>query len=255
MSDWDAQRYHRVSDPQVSWGRRVVERLAPAPGERVLDLGCGTGRLTAEIAAGAPGVVVVGVDRSTAMLNVNGGPPRRMRVQADGTALPFLPAFDAVFSNATLHWILDHDAVFRNVRDVLVPGGRFVAQCGGEGNLRALLDRAHALMTSPPFADRFRGWADPWQFAGARTTRARLARAGFVELDVWIEPAPTPLRTPDAYAEFVECVCIRHHLERLTPRDRGDFVRMLTDKAAADDPPYTLDYQRLNIVARKPGPA
>ncbi len=269
MTDWDAGRYHRISDPQVSWGRRVVERLAPFPGERILDLGCGTGRLTAEIAR-TSGVFVVGLDRSAAMLAAADGVdsadtdsadsaddagrgPARMRVRGDGAALPFRPAFDAVFSNAALHWMTDHVAVFRSVHGVLVPGGRFVAQCGGEGNLRLLLDRAHALMRSPRFAGRFRGWRDPWEFAGESATRARLARAGFEDVDVWLEPAPTMFEGPEAFAEFVSCVCVRDHLDRLRPDERGDFVAGLTAQAATDDPPFTLDYRRLNIVARKPG--
>ena len=266
MTDWDAGRYHRISDPQVSWGRRVVERLAPSPGERILDLGCGTGRLTAGIAA-RTGIFVVGLDRSAAMLAAAdagdpvdtdsaddvGRGPARLRVRGDGAALPFRPAFGAVFSNAALHWMADHEAVFRSVHEVLVPGGRFVAQCGGEGNLRLLLDRAHALMRGPRFVERFRGWRQPWEFAGESATRARLARAGFEDVDVWLEPAPTTFEGPEAFAEFVSCVCVRDHLDRLTPDEGGDFVAGLTAQAAADDPPFTLDYRRLNIVARKPG--
>lgn len=255
MSDWDARLYHRLSDPQVSWGRRVAERLAPAAGERILDLGCGTGRLTTEIAAAAPRLFVVGVDPSTAMLSVDGGAPAPYgRVRGDGAALPFVDNFfDAVFTNAALHWITDHDALFRSVHRVLAPGGRFVAQCGGAGNLRILLQRTHALMESPRFADRFREWKDPWEFADVPTTRERLARAGFERVDAWLEPAPTTLDGPDAFADFISCVCVRHHIEKLPAARRGLFVRALTGLAAGDDPPYTLDYSRLNILARKPG--
>src|SRR5580765_162984 len=113
MSDWDAAKYHRISDPQLAWGRAVAGRLAPVVGERILDLGCGTGRLTEEIAR-APGITVVGLDRSTAMLrqactrgltpgtrgqtSVVGLPTY---VLGDGAHLPFVEAFDAIFSAAT----------------------------------------------------------------------------------------------------------------------------------------------------------
>src|SRR5688500_9570693 len=130
MSDWDAARYHRISDPQVAWGRTVAARLAPVAGERILDLGCGTGRLTEEIAA-TPGIFVVGLDPSAAMLRE--AVSRQVRGQtwgqtpvldsyntlayarADGSALPFVDAFDAVFSAATFHWIPDHDRLFASI--------------------------------------------------------------------------------------------------------------------------------------------
>jgi trans-aconitate 2-methyltransferase len=251
MPDWDASRYHRLSDPQVAWGRAVLKRLDPNPGERILDLGCGTGRLTREI-AGQPGIRVVGLDRSAAMVAETAGQPgRRMLVRADGAALPFVSAFDAVFSAATFHWILDHDRLFASVHTALKAGGRLVAQCGGEGNLRRLIGRTHRLMAEPRYASCFGTWSDPWIFAGVAETRARLERAGYTDIDVSIEDAPTTLPGHEAFADFISCVCVRYHVDRLPADVRASFVGALTDQAATDDPAYTLDYQRLNIHARK----
>jgi trans-aconitate methyltransferase len=255
MTDWDAQRYHRLSDPQLGWGRRVLLRLAPAPGERILDVGCGTGRLTVEIAQAAPGVRVVGVDRSGAML----GEAARSAgldgilgyVRADGVRLPFAGAFDAVFSAATFHWIQDHPALFAAVHAALRKRGRLVAQCGGEGNLARLLDRTHELMNSARFRQFFSGWTDPWVFAGIDDTRVRLAAAGFTDIEVSLEPAPTRLAGAEAYRDFIACVCVRHHIDRLPPVERAEFVEALADGASTDDPPFTLDYWRLNIAARR----
>jgi len=252
MADWDATRYHRLSNPQLAWGVKVLARLAPRPGERILDLGCGTGRLTAEI-AGQSGNSVVGLDRSEAMLaEASRGPGRRLFVRGDGIGLPFAEAFEAVFSAATFHWILDHDALFASVASVLRPGGRLVAQCGGQGNLQRLLDRTHRLMRDPRYATCFGAWTDPWTFAGIRETEARLARAGVRDIDVSLEPAPTPLDGHEAFADFIACVCVRHHVDRLPAGMRAAFVDELADEASADDPPFTLDYWRLNISARKP---
>ena len=166
MSDWDASKYHRISEPQFEWGQRVLARLEAGPDERILDLGCGTGRLTTQIAASVPRGRVVGLDRSGAMLAVaRASRDERVRpaayVQADGAAVPFAHAFDAVFSAATLHWIPDHQRVFDSVRDALRPGGRFIAQCGGAGNLHRLLERADRLMREPEYARTSKGGGIP----------------------------------------------------------------------------------------------
>jgi trans-aconitate 2-methyltransferase len=253
MSDWDASRYHLVSEPQFDWGQRVIARLRPGAGERILDLGCGTGRLTHEIvrAAGGGRPRVVGLDRSGAMLAVARAAATEPIpfVQADGAALPFRSAFDAVFSAATLHWIADHDAVFVSVAAALDTGGRFVAQCGGAGNLDRMLRHTARLMSSAPYREHFDGWRDPWNFADAATTAARLRNAGFEQVETWLEEAPVDLSTADKYADFVSCVCIRHHLERLPNALRAAFTQDLTALAAGDPQPFTLDYWRLNIDA------
>jgi trans-aconitate 2-methyltransferase len=253
MSDWDASRYHRVSEPQFDWGQRVITRLRPGAGERILDLGCGTGRLTHEIlrAAGEGPPRVVGLDRSGAMLAVARASATESIpfVQADGAALPFRAAFDAVFSAATLHWIHDHDAVFGSVAAALDRGGRFVAQCGGAGNLDRMLRHTARLMASAPYREHFGGWRDPWNFADAATTAARLRNAGFADVNTWLEEAPVDLSTAERYGDFVSCVCIRHHLERLPGALRAPFTQELTALAAADPHPFRLDYWRLNIEA------
>jgi trans-aconitate 2-methyltransferase len=234
----------------------VAERLSPAAGELILDLGCGTGRLTAELAARAPGARFVGADASHAMLAEASRSSRGVAfVRADGAALPFRDAFDAVFSAATFHWIGDHSALFGAVYSALKPGGRLLAQCGGGPNLQRLLDRTHALMESPAFERFFRNWRDPWRFAGTAETRSLLAAAGFDDIDVSLEPAPTTLPDRDAFASFISCVCVRHHVDTLPAAERGLFVHALADAAAGDDPPFTLDYWRLNMSARKPGGA
>jgi ubiquinone/menaquinone biosynthesis C-methylase UbiE len=256
MTEWDAERYHRLSEPQVAWGQRVLDRLAPAAGETILDIGCGTGRLTAQLAAAAGHGIVIGLDRSRAMLAQAGEwlarqAPRVHLVRGDAAALPFAESFDAVFSAATLHWVPDHAAAFRNIFRALRPGGRLVAQCGGGPNLARLLARTHDLMSSRRFARYFGAWQDPWYFADEPSTVTELQRAGFDDIDVSLEPAPLTLRDAAAYADFIACVCIRHHVDRLPPRRRAEFVRALAAAARDDDPPYTLDYWRLNISARK----
>jgi trans-aconitate 2-methyltransferase len=270
--DWNAGRYHAISEPQVEWGRRVLQRLAPLSGERILDLGCGTARLTILLLEKMGKGHVVGLDRSAAMLKeavertvehppvtslheIHTEPSKLTYVQGDGAALPFAGAFDAVLSTASLHWMPDHEAVFASVYGALAPGGRFVAQCGGGPNLRSLLDRAAVLAQEPAYAGYFAAWRDPWEFASVPTTMMRLERSGFTAIDVSLEFAPTTLPDRDAYAEFTQLICLRPHLALIPEGERPAFVNALAEQAAADAEPFTLDYWRLNIAARKPAAA
>ena len=257
MTEWNADRYHDLSSPQHEWGRRVLERLPLEGHEVVLDVGCGTGRLTADIAARVPAGRVVGVDRSPAMLRtatpwLRDHARGTLLVLADAAALPFRRAFDAVFSGATFHWIHDHAALFRSIITVLRPGGRLVAQCGGGPNIARLLGRADRLMHEPRFARFFDEWCEPTYFADVASTARRMTAAGFVEVDVSLEEAPTAFDRPEQFREFIENVCVRHHLARLPENERRLFLLELTLAAAADTPAFTLDYWRLNISARRP---
>jgi len=257
MTDWNAGLYHDISSPQQAWGRRVLDRLPLTGTERVMDIGCGTGRLTEEIALRVPDGTVVGIDRSAAMLQTASAwlrerAPRTTLVLADAAALPFRRAFDAAFSGATFHWVHDHSALFRSIITALRPGGRLVAQCGGGPNLALLYGRAERLMREPRFARYFSEWSEPTYFADVETTRRRLASAGFTDIDVSLESAPTPFDGPDQFREFIANVCLRHHGARLPNPERQSFLRDLTVEAAGDSPPLTLDYWRLNIAGRRP---
>lgn len=257
MSDWNARRYHEISTPQQAWGLRVLDRLPLAGHERVLDIGCGTGRLTEELARRVPAGKVVGVDHSDAMLHTASSwlrthAPGTALVLADAVALPFRRVFDAVFSGATFHWIHDHGALFRSIVMVLRPGGRLVAQCGGGPNLSLLLARAEALMREPRFESYFEEWREPTYFADVEATKRRMAAAGFVDIDVSLEAAPTTFDGPEPFQEFIEHVCVREQAARLPFHPRAAFLRELTVAAAADAPPFTLDYWRLNIAGTRP---
>ena len=257
MAEWNADRYHDLSSPQQEWGRRVLERLPLEGHEAVLDVGCGTGRLTADIAARVPNGRVVGVDRSPAMLRtaapwLDEHARGTLLVLADAVALPFRRVFDAVFSGATFHWVHDHSALFRSIITVLRPGGRLVAQCGGGPNIAQLLGRADRLMRDANFSPFFEDWTEPTYFADIASTTRRLTAVGFVDVDVSLEPAPTPFDGPESFQEFIANVCVRHHIARMPSPERTVFLRELTLAAAADSPPFTLDYWRLNISARRP---
>jgi trans-aconitate 2-methyltransferase len=251
-------------DPLLRWfmredrfKRRLIEQAEIRDNHRVLDLGCGTGCLTEELALRVPQGRVVGVDRSVAMLQAAAAwlrerAPGTALVRGDAAALPFRRAFDAVFSGATFHWIHDHAALFRSIITSLRPGGWLVAQCGGGPNLALLYARAERLMREPRFARYFEEWTDPAYFADVDATRRRLVSAGFTDVQVSLEEAPTPFDGPEQYREFIANVCVRHHAARLPPPERQSFLRDLTVAAARDPRPFTLDYWRLNMEGRRP---
>jgi trans-aconitate 2-methyltransferase len=256
--EWDAASYHQVSTPQATWGETVLARLALDGGERVLDAGCGSGRLTASLAARLPGGHVVALDRSWNMLQVartNLRPAFGARVSFVQAALPDLPCrrgLDVVFSTATFHWVPDHAALFAQIAAALRRGGRLHAQCGGGPNLHDAHTLAEQVMAEPAFAPYFADWPGAWQFASVDETAARLRHAGFVDLEVWLEAAPTTLATADDYRAFVTTVIYHPHLARLPEARRAAFLDAVTALAARTSPPFSLDYWRLNIAARTP---
>jgi trans-aconitate 2-methyltransferase len=255
--EWNADRYHTLSSPQQTWGKRVLDRLPLDGTEHVLDLGCGTGRVTGELAARLPAGRVVALDRSPAMLSaarewLHEHAPAVTLVQADGAALPFRRTFDAIFSTATFHWIHDHAALFRSIIFALKPRGRLVAQCGGGPNLATLLGRAERLMQEPRFAPYFEEWTEPTYYSDVDSAVLRMRAAGFEEIEASLEPAQTAFDSPMEFQEFIANVCVRYHVARLPSRERQAFLRDLTVAAAGDSPPLTLDYWRLNLSGRRP---
>lgn len=252
--EWNAAAYHVVSNPQFEWGLRVLERIELAGDEHLLDAGCGSGRLTKELASRIPAGAVVGCDLSENMAHAAARTLGELRatsvVCADLVALPFARTFDLIFSTATFHWIQDHDRLFAELRAVLRDGGRLEAQCGGGPNLALIHARADALATDTTFRSCFAAWREPWHFAAPAETERRLLRAGFRTAHCWLEQAPTRFPHADSYRAFVEAVVLRPYLAMLSSAElRREFLDALVEDAKKDDPPLTLDYWRLNISA------
>jgi trans-aconitate 2-methyltransferase len=242
--DWNAASYQRVSAPLEAMGRDVLDRLVLDGGERVLDAGCGTGRVTAALLARLPRGEVVAVDGSPAMVEKAreqlGDDPRLTTQAVDLLDLELDRPADAVLSTATFHWIIDHDRLFARLHAALKPGGRLVAQCGGEGNIaavRAAIER----VAHPGLA----GWPGPWRFAGPTETAARLEAGGWT--DVWCWPQTVRV-TPEDLGEYLSTVVLGSHLERLDPAEHGRFVGAVRTELEDDG----IDYVRLNVLARRP---
>lgn len=256
--EWDAEAYHRLSEPQYEWGRKVVERLRLRGDETVLDAGCGSGRLTAELLARLPQGRMLCADLSTNMLRSAREHLARFGGQvrffcADLTALPLRAAADGVFSTAVFHWVPDHPALFRSLFAALKPGGWLEAQCGGAGNLERLRSRAQRLMAGPEFAPHFQGFEDTREYASPELTTERLRAAGFKGAEAWLEPAPAHFPGRAEFREFIGKVNVHKYVARLEDSGLAErFLDAMADLAAGDDPPFTLDYLRMNLRARKP---
>jgi trans-aconitate 2-methyltransferase len=257
--EWDAETYDAISDPQFSWGMEVLERLDLHEGEAVLDAGCGSGRVTAELIERVPGGRLVAVDGSEAMIAkarerlgeghtyvvadlVELETIRGTREQSDG--LSSVPV-DLVFSTATFHWITDHDLLFKRLRGVLRPGGRLVAQCGGRGNIAQHAEAIAEVVGRPEFAAHFEGMETMWNFAGPEETERRLLDAGFAEARCWLQPKPV---TPPDPLRFTMTVTLGPHLNRLPEELRRPFAEAVL---ALSPEPLTLEYVRLNIEAKR----
>jgi trans-aconitate 2-methyltransferase len=244
--DWDAATYDRVAHPMTRWGLDVLDRLPLAGDERVMDAGCGTGRVTEQLAERLPRGHVVALDGSPAMVEAAHARLARFGDRVDyivadlGEPLPVEDPVDAILSTATFHWVPDHDALFRNLAAVTRPGGRLVAQCGGYGNV----GRIKRVVAS--IGD---GWLGPAHYETAEDTERRLAAAGYIDITCWLTEEPTRFEAGEPFETFLRTVVLGPQIDRLPEGERDAYVHAVAE--AVGDP--LVDYVRLNITARLGG--
>jgi trans-aconitate 2-methyltransferase len=219
----------------------VLGLLHLAGDERVLDAGCGTGRVTAMLRDRLPHGEVVALDGSVSMIDharERLGDDRVTYVVANlRQPLPIDEPVDAVLSTATFHWILDHDALFRNLATVMRPGAQLAAQCGGEGNIASI---------EAALRDMGEGFAGRKHYAGPDETRVRLQATGFVDIESWLHDEPTPLAASEL-EPYLEAICLGDHVVGMGGTERSRFVREVARRL----PEPVIDYVRLNITARR----
>jgi trans-aconitate 2-methyltransferase len=259
VREWDGQSYDRISQTMEALGLEVLSRLPLKGDEVVIDAGCGSGRVTAALLERLPDGRVIAVDESSSMADAarerlgraapagpeqHGVQPARVDVRVlDLLDLAVEEPVDAIFSTATFHWISDHDRLFGRLRATLRPGGRLVAQCGGEGNIEILRGEVASVLAAEPYAEHFAGWRAPWNYAAADTTRERLLRAGFSSAECWLQAAP---RRPEQPREFLTTIILGPQAQQLPPRLRERFIDDVLDALGE---PVVVDYVRLNIDA------
>jgi trans-aconitate 2-methyltransferase len=238
---WDARTYDESSEPQQSWASEVVGRLEGiAPDATVLDVGCGTGRVTEALLALVPRGRVLALDASVDMVELaRGRLGDRAQVWCqDVLDLELEEPVDAIVSTATLHWVTDHDRLWARLARALRPGGVLEVQCGGKGNIDRVREVIEAVARD--VAPELVGWS-PWVFAGPPETERRLRAAGFTNARCWLQERPTHPEDVDA---FVQTSILPAHLARLPVERRERFAAAVVARVR-----LPLDYVRLNVSA------
>lgn len=244
--EWDATTYDSLPLPHQRWGRGVLAALPLRGGERVLDVGAGTGRDTAALLERLPRGHVVAVDGSTTMLAqlrdrlAGVGPDRLTTLHADLTGpLVLNEPVDAVFTVATLHWMPDHGSLFQSLAGVLRPGGLLRAEWGGAGNV-ANVEAVLVDLGLPRVGEAC-------NFATAERTAERLAAAGFIDIDVVCVPDPARMESAPQFEAFLTSVVLSAVLDSIPVGQRRQAVR----DVAARLPEPQVDFMRLQASARR----
>lgn len=244
MSDWDATRYQDQHSFVWRFGANLLESLKPAPGERILDVGCGTGQLTSDIAKA--GAAVTGLDSSAEMLaQARKNYPEIPFVLANAAGFQFQEPFDAVFSNAVLHWVKDADGAAQSIARALRPGGRFIAEFGGHGNIASV--QAALRDVFGPAADE----RSPWYYPSIGEYAPVLERHGFEVRDASLFDRPTPLEGEDGMESWLR-MFTGVYLNPLPPEEAADAVRQMVDHLRPTlyrDGVWTVDYRRIRVSA------
>jgi trans-aconitate 2-methyltransferase len=244
MSEWHGGDYDRISGPHAAMGAAALDRLQLRGDERVLDAGCGSGRLTEELLERLPRGSVVALDGSDSMLA-----EARRRLTRFGDRVTFVKAdlgrpplpvdgvVDAVLSTATFHWVLDHDALVRGLAIVLRPGGQLSFQCGGEGNAAALIQAAR---------DEGVETAGSFHMADVPETLERLAASGFVEARAWLEPRTIEFASREDLVDYIVTPYLRP-ATGLPEAELQRLARAMADRLGTS----SIAYVRLNVTARR----
>lgn len=242
MVKWDPQDYARHSAAQFGWAQDLIARLHLRGDESLLDIGCGDGRVTAELAARLPRGQAVGIDSSAEMVSLarqqfpTSRHPNLDFVQMDARAVVFVERFDVAFSSAALHWVIDHGPVLRGVRSALRPRGRLLFQMGGRGNAAGVLVIMDELIRRPPWEPFFGAFSFPYGFYGPEEYEPWLRACGLAPRRV--ELLPKDMIQPDraGLAGWVRTTWLPY-TERVPAAERETFIEAVVDGFARAHPP------------------
>ncbi|MBN2312899.1 MAG: methyltransferase domain-containing protein [Sedimentisphaerales bacterium] len=256
--EFDGEKYKRASDQQKAWGKGVICELELSGHERILDLGCGDGVLTAELAKHVPDGFVLGIDASENMIATarkdHAGANLRFERQ-DINTMGFGSEFDVVFSNATLHWIKDHKRLLRNVFESLKDRGIVRFQFASDGNCSNLLRIVRDVMSESPYIDAFREFDWPWYMPTCREYQTLVDEVPFTETKVWCTNADRYFESSEAMTRWIDQPSLVPFLGWIAESDRQGFrdavVERMIDETQQDDGTCFETFRRINVWARK----
>ena len=250
---WNAADYAAHSVPQHAWARELIARLKLRGDEHILDVGCGDGKITAEIARAVPRGSATGVDASPQMIKFaqKAFPPAKnpnleFHVM-DARKIKFARRFDFVFSNAALHWFDDHPAFLRGAASVLKPGGRLTVSCGGKGNAQDVFVAARPEMRSKCWREFFRRMPKPYFFYAPEDYKKWLPRAGFKTLSIQLAPKDAAYAGTDGFAAWVRTTWLPY-TQRVPEPLREEFIAAVTKRYVAKHPPDAENKVHVRMV-------
>jgi trans-aconitate 2-methyltransferase len=261
MHKWDPAAYEKSSSAQQKWAKEVLSKIAIRGDEKVLDIGCGDGKITAEMASLVPDGSVVGIDNSREMIGFARskfqGPshPNLSFSYGDASDLKYQGEFDLVVSFACLHWILDHIPVLESIERSLKSGGRVFLQFGGKGNAAGIIQAASEVISCQKWSEYFKGFEFPYGFFGPDEYHTWLGQVGLKAIRVEILPKDMVQPGRDGLASWVETTWLPY-LEKVPGNLRRDFVYEVTDAYISSHPPDVdglvhVDMKRLEVEAEK----
>lgn len=256
--EFDGEKYKQASEQQKAWGRKLIAGLEFRGSEKILDLGCGDGVLTVELAKLVPGGFALGIDASESMIETakkyNAGANVRFEL-LDINAIEFESEFDMVFSNATLHWVKDHKKLLSNVFKTMKDKGVARFQFAGDGNCSNLIRILKEAISAKEYASYFTELDWPWYMPAVDEYRALLDEATFAEKKVWSENTDRHFENAEAMTKWIDQPSLVPFLGFIAGKDRQQFreavVERMIKETLQSDGTYFETFRRINVLVRK----
>jgi len=255
--EFDGKKYEKASAHQKEWGLSIIAELCLRGDERVLDLGCGDGTLTRQLADLLPHGEVVGIDASKGMIGVAQEKERENLsfILKDISCLDYVEEFDLIFSNAALHWIKDHNLLLRNVRRALRDGGVIRFNLAGDGNCSSFFKVVREVILKDRFRRYFQEFEWPWHMPSVTEYELTVEQSGFTKAKVWGENADRYFQNKDTMLNWVDQPSLVPFISMVAVKDRSDFrdhvARRMIEETIQEDGRCFETFRRINVVAEK----